>query len=656
MVPFMATSMATGLFDSMTPLLQPVFAVLSLERDPLTISRVLDWYAIRYYLLTVGSVTSLCLLLWFLFRGWKQVSRLSPGTKLAFTILGLLSLPMVGLDIFSLAQFTQPLWPNYDPEKTAPAAISAMMRPEWINDVLAFSALASILAVSLPFLVNLPRLSFRRIFAIAKLSFKEAIRKRVLYAFTGLLLILLFGSWFIPSKSSDQIRTYVTVVFWAMTVILLMVSALLAAFGIPADIKSQSLFLIVTKPVERVEILLGRLLGYMSLLTLILIVLTGAGLLYILRGVSPEAAEESLKARAPVYGILHYENTGSEREGDNVGREWAYRGYISGSAATPGSGQPKAIWDFTALPSVLAGRPTVTAEFTFDIYRTTKGFENQGVGIGMAFTTRNYDAEKLRLERESRDREGKPPLTPDELAEKFGYFQPAASITFYDFSTGSVEVPGKLFVNAQTGPEDKPPIIVTVTCKEITQYVGMARYDFYFREDDTSRGADALRFSWNFAKASMGLWLRILLVTTLALVLSTYLSGVVSLLVALFVFMLGQFQEFLLALVIGRVAGGGPLENLSRLITNEVAGKQLENTALNNVIMNTDRVLREFLGGLMNFLPEVQSLSFTEYVSNGFNIGGADLAANAIRTVAYLLPWLLLGYHALREREVAGPT
>ena len=648
--------MATGFFETASPLAQPLFAVLSLERDPLTVSSVLNWPVLRYYLLTVGSVTSLCLVLWFLFRGWKQVNKLSPGTKSAFIILALLALPMVCLDLFSLAQFTRPLWPGYDPENTPPAALASAIRREWVNNLMAVSAVASILAVALPFLVNLPRLSFRRIYAIAKLSFKEAIRKRVLYAFTGLLLILLFGSWFIPSKSSDQIRTYVTVVFWAMTVILLMVSALLAAFGIPADIKSQSLFLIVTKPVERVEILLGRLLGYMSLLTLILIVLTGAGLLYILRGVSPEAAEESLKARSPLYGVLHYENTGSEREGDNVGREWNYRGYISGAASGANNAQPKAIWDFNSLPSALATRPKVTAEFTFDIYRTTKGYENQGVGIGMLFTTRNYDPEKLRLEREAREREGKPALTVDELAEKFGYFQPAASITFYDYSTGSVEVPGKLFANAQTGPEDKPPLVVTVTCKEVTQYVGMARYDFYFREDDTARGADTLRFSWNFAKASMGLWLRILLVTTLALVLSTYLSGVVSLLVALFVFLLGQFQDFLLALVLGRVSGGGPLENLSRLITNEVAGKQLENTALNNVIMNTDRVLREFLGGLLNFLPEVQSLSFTEYVSNGFNIGGSDLAANAIRTVAYLLPWLLLGYHALREREVAGPT
>lgn len=648
--------------DSLTSFLSPVFAVLSLERDPLTVNSVLNWPAIRYYLLTMGSVTSLCLVLWFLFRGWKQVSKMPAGTRTVFILLALLSLPMIGLDLVTLAQFLKPLMPSFNAETTPPAVFTPLSakilveKPQiLLGDLMAFSALASILAVSLPFLVNLPRLSFRRIYAIAKLSFKEAIRKRVLYAFTGLLLILLFGSWFIPSKSSDQIRTYVTVVFWAMTVILLMVSALLAAFGIPADIKSQSLFLIVTKPVERVEILLGRLLGYMALLTLILIALTGAGLLYILRGVSPEAAEESLKARAPLYGALHYENT-TERTGDNVGREWAYRGYISG--AMPGSATliPKAIWDFETVPPELANRARVTAEFTFDIYRTTKGFENQGVGIGMAFTTRNHDPEKLRLEREARDREGKPALTVDELAEKFGYFQPAASITFYDFSTGSVEVPGKLFANALTGDTTKPALTVTVTCKEATQYVGMARYDFYFREDDTAKGADTLRFSWNFAKASMGLWLRILLVTTIALVLSTYLSGVVSLLVALFVFMLGQFQDFLAALVLGRVSGGGPLENLSRLITNEVAGKQLENTALNNVIMNTDRVLREFLGGLMNFLPEVQSLSFTEYVSNGFNIGGSDLAANAIRTFAYLVPWLLLGYHALREREVAGPT
>ena len=45
------------------------------------------------------------------------------------------------------------------------------------------------------------RLRCRRIFALAKLSFKEAIRRRVLYAFTGLLLVFLFGSWFVPSSS-----------------------------------------------------------------------------------------------------------------------------------------------------------------------------------------------------------------------------------------------------------------------------------------------------------------------------------------------------------------------------------------------------------------------------------------------------------------------
>jgi hypothetical protein len=54
-----ATSMATGLLDPSQTLSQPFFAALSLERDPLTVSSVLNWPVLQYYLLTVGSVTSL---------------------------------------------------------------------------------------------------------------------------------------------------------------------------------------------------------------------------------------------------------------------------------------------------------------------------------------------------------------------------------------------------------------------------------------------------------------------------------------------------------------------------------------------------------------------------------------------------------------------
>src|SRR5205807_1755063 len=198
--------------------------------------------------------------------------------------------------------------------------------------------------VALPFARNLTRLRLRRIFALAKLSFKEAVRRRALYASSGLLLVFLFGSWFIDTKPADQVRTYVQVVFWSMTFLLLFTSVLLASFSIPNDIKQQTIHTIVTKPVERFEVLLGRFLGFLTLMTLVLLLMTAVSLLYVLRGIKQEAAEESLKARVPLYGELRFENTGDEKKATNVGREWDYRSYITGSQ----KGQPPQIarWDF----------------------------------------------------------------------------------------------------------------------------------------------------------------------------------------------------------------------------------------------------------------------------------------------------------------------
>ena len=40
---------------------------------------------------------------------------------------------------------------------------------------------------------------------------------------------------------------------------------LLASFGIPNDIKNLNIYTVVSKPVERFEIVLGRFVGYVSL-------------------------------------------------------------------------------------------------------------------------------------------------------------------------------------------------------------------------------------------------------------------------------------------------------------------------------------------------------------------------------------------------------
>src|SRR5262249_33298152 len=201
-------------------------------------------------------------------------------------------------------------------------------------------------------------------------SLKEALRKRVVLVFAAMALIFLFADWFVSYKAENQIRNYVRVVYWSILPLFLLTAGLLGAFSIPNDVKNQVIHTIVTKAVEKFEIVLGRFLGYGILLTVGLAVVGGLSLIYVLRGVNPDAAYESQKARVPIYGNLGFLGT----KGDSVGREWDYRKYISG----PQPGQVNAphqyaVWFFRDLPSELGERTSpVIFEFTFDIFRLNR--------------------------------------------------------------------------------------------------------------------------------------------------------------------------------------------------------------------------------------------------------------------------------------------
>ena len=71
--------------------------------------------------------------------------------------------------------------------------------------VIAWSAVATLYIYSplRPVLFGLNRLSCRRIWAIARLSIKETVRQKILWVFSFLLLIVMFGSWFLDSGKAE---------------------------------------------------------------------------------------------------------------------------------------------------------------------------------------------------------------------------------------------------------------------------------------------------------------------------------------------------------------------------------------------------------------------------------------------------------------------
>jgi hypothetical protein len=533
---------------------------------------------------------------------------------------------------------------------------------------LALGGAGALFAVLLPFCVNLPLLRFRRIWALTKLSFKEAVRRKTLYAFSAMLLVFLFASWFIPHKPEDQVRAYVGVVYWVMTVLLLVAAVIITSFSIPTDIRQQTIHTIITKPVERFEILLGRFLGFTALMSLVLLVMTSVSVIYVLRGVDPEAAAESLKAREPFYGELHYENTGDERAGVNVGREWNYRSYIT--SPMPNQQPQYAVWDFPSPRSSLADRKSVRCEFTFDIYRTTKGFENRGVSCEFQFQTANFDKSQRDAYSRERSRRLAEPNRPsdadidNQLAEEYGYYVvPAKDIT--DYHTQFIDVPAGLFRNALKGKGSgsatttstpPPPLQVRVSCRSATQYVGMAKYDLYWRLDDPQRGSEAAAFTVNFYKGIFGLWLRLCLVIGVAVALSTYLSGVISMIVTGMLYLGGGLMDYIQSIGQGTAPGGGPMEALVRLANRQVALMPLEESTTATVATSSDVVFRWFIRLVIDILPDIDRYTLTSYVSEGFNIPLTQLFFDFGTLAFYLLFWVVLAYYLMKWREIAAPT
>jgi hypothetical protein len=584
---------------------------------------------------------------------------------------------------------------------------------------LTFGAACALLAVCLPFFVNLLALRWRRIWGVARLSFKEAIRGKVLYVCSAMVLVLLFLNWFVPSKRETQLQNYVTIVYAALTPLMLVSAGLIAAFGIPTDIRQQTIHTVVTKPVERFELVLGRFLGYTLLMSAVLLVLTTLCLGYVLRGINPDAAAESLKARVPLYGELHFQkisNAYTNREDIeqvkhddrelNVGREWNYHRYIPGVNPDKETGAIlQAVWYFDDLPRVLTKRSRVRCEYKFDIYRQTKGKENEEVRCSFFYHTRYFDPasnhrtdydearktllalkrprdERERVAQENTVRKLLPgfsdevvrrlsagPARPDELndllAEQFGYHEVRAA-KVADYHTFHVDLPAGLFRNALRGPPGgataragAPLLTARVRCETPSQFLGMARYDVYFREDDPGKNdSDRLAFALNFYKGALGLWMLMCLIIGLCVCLSTELSGIIVFLCVMFLYLGGLARGFIQELAEGKNVGGGPVEASYRLFSRQALAAPLEDTTLSKIATGSDDVFRWFVRRFLNVLPDVDRFSFTDLVANGFSVGliGQDLLPTLLLLLGYMLPWVLLAFYLIKSREIAGAT
>src|SRR3954469_21229826 len=127
------------------------------------------------------------------------------------------------------------------------------------------------LALGLP---DLMRISPKRIWAIGSVGFRESIRRRVLWVTPlAMLGIIAVSQLSHPFDEQDAIRQTTKYCLFASGVVVVIATLILACTSLPKEIDNRVIYTIVTKPATRLEIVLGKTLGFARTSALILLVM-----------------------------------------------------------------------------------------------------------------------------------------------------------------------------------------------------------------------------------------------------------------------------------------------------------------------------------------------------------------------------------------------
>ena len=168
-----------------------------------------------------------------------------------------------------------------------------------------------LLRVAASVLVEVINVRGRRLMAIARLSVIESNRRMWApwVVITVFLVILAFTHWFLqPPRPAEMGRLYVGSLTLLCSLLLTVMVTILTPLSLPQDIQHQTIYTVVSKPVRRIELIWGRMIGFMAIVTVLVLVFGAISLLYLSRTVggtitaTEELADEGGRSRQPGQG------------------------------------------------------------------------------------------------------------------------------------------------------------------------------------------------------------------------------------------------------------------------------------------------------------------------------------------------------------------
>jgi ABC-type transport system involved in multi-copper enzyme maturation permease subunit len=322
----------------------------------------------------LGVSCALIVFFWVEAGLWRTIRRHGHGADLA-VLAGIHAALLLGLAVGFVIQRASGPAPEGAPETTWRDAVIYGVRLG-----ATYMGYVVLLRVALQVLGEVVNVRRRRLAAIARLAVTESNRRMwapwvVMAVF---LVILAFTHWFLePPRPAEMGRLFVGSLTLLCSLLLTVMVTILTPLSLPQDIQHQTIYTVVSKPVRRIELIWGRLIGFMTIVTLLVLVFGAISLLYLGRTVGgaiaateelaskeakrnntvkanqlreqAEQLQTRMRARVPVLGSLTFlDSLGNPHfTGIDVGQEQRAReprSHIEG--ATPAT----AVWNYGYFP------------------------------------------------------------------------------------------------------------------------------------------------------------------------------------------------------------------------------------------------------------------------------------------------------------------
>ncbi|MEN1678766.1 MAG: hypothetical protein AAGJ46_04190 [Planctomycetota bacterium] len=547
--------------------------------------------------------------------------------------------------------------------------------------------------------VELSRTSWRRVSALAGLAVKESLRRRVWVALVVFIAILLFAGWFLSTNHQDPVKLYLSVVLTATSFMSLLLALLISTFSLPGEFKSKTIYTLVTKPVRSGDIVLGRILGFTAVGTVLLALMAICSYVFVTRSLdhTHDVAAETLTddtiegevigasgETTITQGHRHAVSLGPDGDGlaiaahghDHVieaGGEVQVTSSPTGllRARVPQRGKLRFL-DRNGVPkergvsvgnewgyrSFIEGGTRAAAIWKFSgINENTLDTSGDTRVLPIELLVRVFRTHKGEI---TRPIQGSVQLRNPETKQVnsiqlFGARD--GQLDLFEFPVEQFDTDRNEINQLDDLVSESGELEVIVQPLERAQYYGFAQADCYIRlpEDNPF---------WNFVKGYLSIWVQMVVVIAIGVTASTFLNGPIAMLFTTSFVLLGFFRGFLIGIATGvqpngdKVYGGGPVEALVRIVTQMNLTTQFDTDTQSQAIgvslmKGADDVVQFVIEKIAYVLPDFRTLSSVNYVAEGFSIPSPVIGRELAIAAAYIIGLSIAGYFFLRSREVA---